>query len=294
MAVNSYDGSAFIGVDDDAMGDGSDSTQPLDAWMQWRMQANIEYMAAEPRMICFSPVISNADDFASVTGIRPYTQLQEGSVFFWDVQCFAKQTGIDVTIAYQSYLADGGGGGDDIEANCVVMVGGQKLGGTRQTLPETESAGTPYTGVATLGVDFDHPLNADARVTVWLFVKSDMSTGDFESTTIGAGGNGSTGSTGYGYANKVFSTDDTLFVDVTSGNPTANSLECMILDITETRVTGSNTPNQDMLGIIANYQGAGADTGELVMNGGLPPVADDSLAGQLTAVAKMVKSFISL
>lgn len=292
-----YDGSQFIGVDDDAIGDGTSlATQPLDAWLQTRIQANIEYLADEPRLLCFSPVITNADDYTTVTGIRPYTQLNRGSVWRGMVIGHPGQSGIKLHVAYSSFCASGNGGQGDIEALIVVREGRRIIGKFSGTLPETETTGSPDVGVATLEASFFDPLIQSEKLMVTLSVRTVGDTDFGESTDLGDGSDGiesySTGD-GYGWLNRIASTESTtgFWNDSAAGNPDDDSLEAMYV-----RVTGSATSNgnynRDLL-LRSDEELGSTGTGGtyvLVFPGTDEYVMRDS-AGDLAYTAYLTQSF---
>lgn len=292
--MTDYDGTSFVGMDDDALGDGHDTTLPLDTYVQWRIQGNLEHIAAEPRMLCFSPVIANSDDFTTVTGLRPYTHaVSQGSVFFWDMWLIPDQTGVDITVCYSSFIVTGGGAGNT-EYECVITSpeGALVIARETGTLPETETAGspnTPYVGVTTIAADFDNPIRQRVLARVWFFVNATADT-EAQATALDTGTSAGT-DTGYGWDNKVYCEDATIFVDSPlTGHPTSTSRECMFIEFDPTTVSG--IPDQDILTLIQRDAAGTVEKGALTRTGGIPvTMSTTTTASRLDFELKTVKSF---
>lgn len=301
-----YDGSQFIGVDDDAYGDGTGSTtQPLDAWLQTRIQANIEYLADEPRLLCFSPVISSADDYTTISAIRPYTQMYRGSVWRGLIIGHPNQSGLKLHLAYSSFTVTGNGGQGDISALVRVKVGGQIVGSLKATLPETETAGSPDAdpdvGVVELEVEFERTLVQQEDMIVTLSVKTIGDNLFGEATNLGDGLDGieeySTGD-GYGYANRLGSTapptspGDRFWEDSnTTPHPDHDSLEAMFARLSDS-VTTNQTANVDLLMRSDEDNGGTAGGGSYALV--YPPLGTNVVpaqAGNLAYQAYLTQSF---
>lgn len=251
MTTSTYNGSDFVGIDEEAVGDGQDDTQPIDTWVQHRIQANIEYLAQEPRLLCWSPVIANADDLATVGAIRPYTHVNTwGSVWVGEVPIFKDQTGLKLTLAYTSFTIGGTGAGD-AEAQLWLDLGRGVIAEATFDLAETETAGSPDVGVATLELTFPAPVTVTGRATLFLRVQTSLDTD--VATTIGPSSNGIVAWGGNGYTwHGMLADSGTLTNRFWAPNPTSNpsvvpttsSRECMVARLDD---LDDSIPQTDLL-----------------------------------------------
>jgi len=156
----------YVGVDGECFGEGQDDTQPLDTWLQNRLNENMKALALEPRSLCFSPVISSSNDHTTFAGIRPYASLLPHTTVTTFVQIVKGQTGLLVDLACHSDTVDATDAGQ-IEIRATLGDGTRVFA----DLTRTHLATVARVGVVQLNMVFERPspgtvftqLNIDVR-----------------------------------------------------------------------------------------------------------------------------------
>lgn len=257
----------FIGIDAEALGDGDDDTQTLDAYLAQRISLSTDVAGSGREAICFSPVVSNASDFTTFAGIRPYAQTEAGSVWKGFIVVNKKQTGITVGIAYQSEAVGKSGSPAGYNRAILKLVNdeGVVIQKKSASLGDTYDTGTK-TGYFEFSFDFDSPATR-AHVLGFVFEVEAVISQSALATAHGSGSDGSTSAIDYIMPFKVRDTTDGTSANEfwmqnsAAPGPTLDSFECMYF-------VDDNAPT-DTMDILCTYDG-GTDGTYAWMVQGIP------------------------
>jgi len=153
-------GTTFVGVDDEALGDGDADAQTIDTWYQNRISSNIATCALIGRMRNLPPVISNADDFTTFAGIRPYPAIAWQTVWVGWVLVTKGDTAIRFSFAYQSDVPGSPASTAGAVEYLVSLGDGSSVGGEGVAFAGTYSGGIE-TGVQWFTIDLREQARTD-------------------------------------------------------------------------------------------------------------------------------------
>ena len=178
----------FVGVDQDAMGDGGDdATLPIDTWLQRRLQYNVEACLSGYKATAWSPVIGSSGTLTSYVGIRPYASSEWHSVWYGVLPVYRDQTAIAVTLVYHSDTV--GHSGSQAGAVDVRITLGDGSDSGETELATTYSAGV-VTGHQTITVSLNERQQKDGEMKVVIWARSRSTS--FRASTVGSSSDGTT------------------------------------------------------------------------------------------------------
>ncbi len=101
-----YLGDDFVGIDNDAVGDGAADTLPVDTWVQNRIAGNQMWLAQGHTSFCWSPVQRNSDHSA-LGGDWPYASITNWiSIGLWDLPVAPGLEGVTLSGIYAADAGD--------------------------------------------------------------------------------------------------------------------------------------------------------------------------------------------
>lgn len=232
----------FVAIDSEAFGEGDDDALPLDAWLQRRIDSNISWIATMGDGLSYPRAIGDSADDTDVVGSRPLTAISSWATLWLGViHLRAGQSGLSVvTMAQISSIASTMPGTVQTRFRCIVD--GEVIGESLGLWTDTHTGGTTYVGQQahtlgfTGGTAYNNGPQKDTLALLVLECKMVLSAE--QSMTNGASSDGTGAIKAKEGAFAEPSTDGTLFADITSGNPTTNSLETAYFT-----VDSANLPN---------------------------------------------------
>lgn len=238
----------FVGVDQDAYGNGDNATLPIDTWLQRRLQYNVEECLNGYTPFCWSPYSGSSDDLTTFAGIRPYASLEKYVIWRGIVPVVKDQTAVNVTLVYH-VEAVGKTGSSAGTVKIRIQGGGQNSAWT--DLTNTYSTGTK-TGHITITHSFAERQEADGeiQITIWAVNASTVA----QTTTIG-----SAGATSVLYHESPYRLRDSAltgapgYFDPNSSAtpPAVDSRECLYIKQTTAHPTTANNAKAPQYDLIA-------------------------------------------
>lgn len=99
-----YDGSQFVGLDEDCVDEDTDSANPLDSWLEFALLNNERYLIEHGHQVSYVPRVTNGGDYSSGAGERAWASVDWTHILFIP---WIYQTGLEqVSIAGIARVAD--------------------------------------------------------------------------------------------------------------------------------------------------------------------------------------------